>query len=68
VAISGCPNSCAQPQLADFGIIAGKKVKNAEGEREPRYDLYRREAEGLGQKIAEQLTQAELLEALERLI
>jgi len=32
-AISGCPNSCAQAQLADAGILVTKAVKDADGER-----------------------------------
>lgn len=68
IAISGCPNSCAQPQLADYGIIASKLPKGEDGVREPRFDLCRRIDDGLGQKIEEQLTSAELLDALDRLV
>ncbi len=52
-AISGCPNSCAQPQLAEVGILASKLVKGEGGERQPLFDLYRRRGEGLGEKVAE---------------
>lgn len=45
--ISGCPNSCSQPQLADIGIMTGKLIKN-EDSRTPRFDLYRRSGDGLG--------------------
>ncbi len=65
LAISGCPNSCAQPQLAELGIIASKSVKEEGGERTPRYDLYHRRGEGLGERIAERLTEAELFAALD---
>lgn len=40
-ALSGCPNSCTQPQLADVGIVTSGLVKSEDGERSPRYDLYR---------------------------
>ena len=48
-AISGCPNSCSQPQLADVGIVTGRLAKNDDGSRTPLFDLYRRGGEGLGQ-------------------
>jgi ferredoxin-nitrite reductase len=38
-ALSGCPNSCTQPQLTDFGIISSSLPKNDAGERTPRFDL-----------------------------
>lgn len=65
LAISGCANSCAQPQLAEFGIRAGKSVKEEDGRRTPRFDLYRRHDEGLGEQVATQLTQAELFAFLD---
>jgi len=63
-AISGCPNSCSQPQLADFGVIASRSVSEGDGSRTPRYDLYQRSGDALGVCIAEQLTGTELLTAL----
>jgi sulfite reductase (ferredoxin) len=63
-AISGCSNSCSQPQLADVGIVTCKAQKTADGGREPRFDLYRRTAEGLGTRFAESLTTTELLVAV----
>lgn len=39
-AISGCPNSCSQPQLADVGIITSSWSRE-DGERTPRFDLCR---------------------------
>ncbi|MCM2265855.1 MAG: nitrite/sulfite reductase [Desulfuromonadales bacterium] len=51
-AVSGCPNSCPQPQLADVGIITGKLVKADDGSRTPRFDLYRRNGDGLGTAVA----------------
>ncbi|NOY14224.1 MAG: nitrite/sulfite reductase [Deltaproteobacteria bacterium] len=68
LAISGCANSCAQPQLAELGIVTGKSVRDEDGHRTPRFNLYRRSGEGLGERIAEQLTQEELQAALEPLL
>lgn len=65
LAISGCGNSCAQPQIAELGIIASKSVKGEDGQRTPRFDLYRRSGEGLGERFAERLTEEELLTALD---
>jgi len=67
VAISGCPNSCAQPQLAEFGIIASRLAREGEA-RNPRFDLYRREGEGLGDKIATDLDENSLIELLKELL
>lgn len=39
-ALSGCSNCCARPQLADAGIVVSRLV-NEDGERTPRFDLYR---------------------------
>lgn len=54
-AISGCRNSCSQPQLADFGIVTKTLVTNAEGEKEPIFDLYQRNSKGLGECISANL-------------
>lgn len=60
-AISGCPNGCSQPQLADYGIVGVRKeTKN----QEARYDLYRRDDEGFGQLLQSGLTAEELLSAI----
>jgi ferredoxin-nitrite reductase len=61
-AISGCPNSCSQPQLAAAGIVVSRLVDGENGEKEPRFDLYRRRGAGLGEKEREQLTGEELAE------
>jgi sulfite reductase beta subunit-like hemoprotein len=63
-AISGCGNSCAQPQLADVGILAVKSVKEEDGRRQPRFDLLRREGSGFGQAVLQSLTTSELLQAV----
>ena len=66
-AVSGCPNSCTQPQLADVGIVTSRLVTTEGEQKEPRFDLYRRTKAGLGQKSGEMLTLEELLETVRRL-
>ena len=63
-AISGCPNSCSQPQIADFGIVASSLVKEDDGSRSPRFDLYRNDGEGLGSMIRGSLTMSALVSAV----
>ncbi len=65
-AICGCPNSCSQPQLAAIGIVASRSRKDEDGGRTPLFDLYRRDGEGLGSRVAEQLPLTELLSVIER--
>lgn len=62
-AISGCFNSCAQPQLAAAGIISVANRPDADGQRRPLFDLYRRQGEGFGQTVASNLTLEQLLAA-----
>ncbi|MGB9081432.1 MAG: nitrite/sulfite reductase [Desulfuromonadaceae bacterium] len=59
-ALSGCPNSCTQPQLADVGIVSAALMKGEEGERTPRFDLYRLGDGGLGTAVERSLTLDEL--------
>jgi sulfite reductase beta subunit-like hemoprotein len=66
-AISGCPNSCSQPQLADVGIVTTSRRAGAEGERQPRFALFRRSGEGFGTAIATELTEEDLLLHLSRI-
>ncbi|WP_305043555.1 nitrite/sulfite reductase [Geoalkalibacter sp.] len=66
-AISGCPNSCSQPQLADFGVISSRLIKDDQGERQPRFDVYRRKDAKLGDRIHQELTLAELLDVVSRI-
>lgn len=66
LALSGCPNSCSQPQLADLGIQSVKLVKGDDGQRAPRYDLYLRDSAGLGQPIASGLDEPQLFQAMSR--
>lgn len=60
-ALSGCPNSCTQPQLADAGILTSGLVAEEGGRRTPRFDLYRPAGEGLNRKTASHVTLEELL-------
>ncbi len=55
-AISGCRNSCSQPQLADYGIVTSKLATEENGDRQPLFDLYRREGNEFGKCIAENLS------------
>jgi len=66
-AISGCPNSCSQPQLADVGILTSKRRKSDDGISEPLFCLYRRRGEGLGEAEAEDLDLETLLEHIARI-
>ncbi|HEY6873669.1 MAG TPA: nitrite/sulfite reductase [Geobacteraceae bacterium] len=67
-AMSGCPNSCSQPQLAEAGIIATRLVKDGDGERQPRFDLYRRSsADTFGTPVREGLPLGDLLDAVREL-
>ncbi len=64
-AIAGCPNSCAQPQLAEAGIVAAKSAKGEDGERRPLFDLYRRQGpDAFGSPSRQGLSLAELLAAV----
>jgi ferredoxin-nitrite reductase len=67
-AISGCVNSCTQPQLADAGIVVSKLVQADDGQRTPRFDVYRSVKDGLGQRTEEALTIGELLTVVERTV
>jgi sulfite reductase beta subunit-like hemoprotein len=59
-AMSGCPNSCCQPQLADVGIVCSALHKDENVQRTPRFDIYRRTDAGLGMLTANDLTKEEL--------
>jgi sulfite reductase beta subunit-like hemoprotein len=58
-AISGCSNSCSQPQLAEYGIVTSK-IATEEGRNWPLFDLYRRDDQHLGRPIAKKLSAADL--------
>lgn len=61
-ALSGCANSCVQPQLADVGIVTSRLVPGEQGGKTPLFDLYHRSGVGLGDRVREQLTVDELAE------
>jgi ferredoxin-nitrite reductase len=63
-ALSGCPNSCTQPQLADVGIVVSRLTAEVDGQKTPRFDVYRRMNSGLGDKVHGSLTEAELTETV----
>ncbi len=67
-ALSGCANSCSQPQLADVGIVASRLTADNAGLKTPRFDIYRRQNSGLGQKIHEGLTELELTYLLQHFV
>jgi sulfite reductase (ferredoxin) len=62
-AISGCLNCCAQPQLAQAGVVASRMV-DEEGSRTPRFDLYRAGAGPFAEPVQQGLTLDALLEAV----
>lgn len=61
-AVSGCFNSCAQPQLAAAGVQAVANRPDADGRRRPLFDFYRRTGTGLGQQVARNLSLEQLLQ------
>jgi sulfite reductase beta subunit-like hemoprotein len=63
-AVSGCPNACSQPQLAEFGIVSARLVKEADGSLAPRFNLLRRGGEGLGEAVSTDLDLAGLKAAI----
>lgn len=65
-AVSGCPNSCSQPQLAGVGVVSARQVKDGEV-RQPRFQLWRRDSDGLGRLEADDLSRTELLNSIARL-
>lgn len=66
-AISGCPNSCTQPQLADVGIVSASLIKAENGERVPCFDLYRSGDAEFGSVVARSLTLDELCERVKEI-
>ncbi len=66
-AISGCSNSCSQPQLAEYGIVTSKLVSDEAGCKWPLFDLYRRDDQHLGRPIAEKLSAADLYDLIRTL-
>jgi len=66
-AISGCPNGCAQPHLADVGLLCTRLPKDPAGERRPLYDVLRREGDGFGQTVLHQVPLDAVLDAVRAL-
>ena len=67
VAISGCPNSCSQPQLAQVGVVCATLARVDDGGREPRYDLWRRDGDGFGTRTIQGASREELFAAVAEL-
>ena len=63
-AVCGCPNSCAQPQVTDAGILCSGLSRDVAGGRTPRFDLFRRDGAGLARPVVERVALDELLEAI----
>lgn len=61
-AVSGCPNGCSQPQLADYGIVCTRKTTD---KQKAQFDLLHRVGDGFGQPLHAGLSEAELLEVLQ---
>ncbi|MBK5274508.1 MAG: nitrite/sulfite reductase [Desulfuromonadales bacterium] len=59
-ALSGCHNSCTQPQLADIGIVSSSLAKDDSGERSPRFDLLLAGSDVFGTVTERSLTLDEL--------
>ena len=66
-ALSGCPNSCTQPQLADVGIVTSGLIKSEDGERSPRFDLYRSGDAVFGALVERNLTLDQLYERVRQI-
>jgi sulfite reductase beta subunit-like hemoprotein len=61
-AISGCHNSCSQPQLADIGIFVSGLAKDDFGHAQPRFTaLLRHDHTLLASPAHEQISHADLL-------
>ncbi|MDT8442333.1 MAG: nitrite/sulfite reductase [Desulfuromonadales bacterium] len=67
LAISGCRNSCSQPQLAGIGIMTSGLQTGDNGERQALFTLYRRQGDGLGQILAADLDRDQLFRRLHSL-
>lgn len=69
LAISGCPNSCSQPQLADIGIVTTSLSREEDGSRFPRFTLLHRTDSGaFGRPVADNLSLEALLDAVRQLV
>lgn len=59
-AISGCPNSCAQPQLAEVGIICTKRIKTGDGAHRNHFKLLVGAGEAFAQPLGEDMTEEDI--------
>ena len=66
-ALSGCPNSCSQPQLAQVGVVCATLAREDNGGREPRFDLWRRGGAGFGMRVLQGVSLDELFAAVAEL-
>lgn len=66
-ALSGCHNSCTQPQLADIGIVTSGLKTDETGQKTPRFDLFRPDGEGLNRRAETSLTLEELAITIENI-
>ncbi len=66
LAISGCPNACSQPQLADYGIVTRRLGQDEQGRKIPLFDLLQGEKDGLATTVAENLSLEDLQTRLEQ--
>jgi len=62
-AVSGCLNCCAQPQLAQAGVVVSSLANDA-GVRTPRFDRYRAGAGPFAEAVQRGLTLEALLESV----
>ena len=64
-AVSGCHNSCSQPQLADVGIYASRIVKEPDGTLTPRFTVLSRSGDHpFSTPTHQDITLDELLDAV----
>lgn len=64
LAVSGCRNSCSQPQIADLGIVTLKPFRDQDDNRIPRFTLLCRNGPGFGKAVVENVGLDELLETV----
>lgn len=67
-ALSGCPNSCAQPQLADIGILCVKRTGKEDGFYERRYRILKNNGKGFSETVSDGVGEESLGEMISRLI
>ncbi len=61
VCISGCPNGCSHPTVADIGLVG--RLKKVDGQRLPHFDAYAGGGHGKTPVLAERMEQALPLQA-----